>query len=110
MSLVALHPEGVDRNESLGNGLTIRFAASPSTRRAWIEIMPLYHAAGRRAVALHPEGVDRNFVFEGRLDERRVALHPEGVDRNAKYASDALCSRVALHPEGVDRNITFKGR
>ena len=45
--------------------------------------MPLYHAAGRRAVALHPEGVDRNNPERLVTAEKaQVALHPEGVDRN----------------------------
>ena len=34
---VALHPEGVDRNRIVGGGQLHR-TASPSTRRAWIEI------------------------------------------------------------------------
>ena len=55
---------------------------SPSTRRAWIEIMPLYHAAGRRAVALHPEGVDRNNEAKYGESAIAVARHPEGVVRN----------------------------
>ena len=60
---VALHPEGVDRNtgnwEQAWSGVQ-----SPSTRRAWIEIVSR-RPYGRRCwiVALHPEGVDRNFVL-----------------------------------------------
>ena len=57
---------------------------SPSTRRAWIEIV--LHAMGvpdLYIVALHPEGVDRNAVFGSRYELwDGVALHPEGVDRN----------------------------
>ena len=34
---VALHPEGVDRNEYMLNEIGVA-AGSPSTRRAWIEI------------------------------------------------------------------------
>ena len=59
MLLVALHPEGVDRNYVVVAGVFKR-ALSPSTRRAWIEIA---YAGGHwlpRVVALHPEGVDRN--------------------------------------------------
>ena len=37
---VALHPEGVDRNVKSGQPRLDLFA-SPSTRRAWIEIMKL---------------------------------------------------------------------
>ena len=55
---------------------------SPSTRRAWIEIivMPLIRSA--IYVALHPEGVDRNLNKMVEELEKMVALHPEGVDRN----------------------------
>ncbi len=59
---------------------------SPSTRRAWIEILfdeGIYNAFG---VALHPEGVDRNAVFGSRYELwDGVALYPEGVDRNEMY-------------------------
>ena len=56
---VALHPEGVDRNSSLQemNKLCLR---SPSTRRAWIEMLRRSPDRSPRQVALHPEGVDRN--------------------------------------------------
>ena len=57
---VALHPEGVDRNEhefGCGN-------------------CPL--------VALHPEGVDRNTYCLDNMPHLGVALHPEGVDRNLR--------------------------
>ena len=57
---VALHPEGVDRNQRRSAG-----------------------GQPRRTVALHPEGVDRNIVALYRqVSGTIVALHPEGVDRN----------------------------
>ena len=57
--MVALHPEGVDRNNNRCTRLM-----------SW-------------CVALHPEGVDRNrYSFRHFFRPRRVALHPEGVDRN----------------------------
>ena len=56
---------------------------SPSTRRAWIEIIPRVYTGGMPTVALHPEGVDRNdYPVYIDLEEDNVALHPEGVDRN----------------------------
>ena len=58
MPRVALHPEGVDRNEEY------------------------YKKAKAAGVALHPEGVDRNFEGDGETEVEEVALHPEGVDRN----------------------------
>ena len=58
-SVVALHPEGVDRN---------------------IHMLDVVH--GRRLVALHPEGVDRNLIhdyfFAKSLD---VAFHLKGAGR-----------------------------
>ena len=60
--LVALHPEGVDRNNMS-------------------EAELLGHI-----VALHPEGVDRNELrVVGVYDVLVVALHPEGVDRNTRF-------------------------
>ena len=56
---VALHPEGVDRNRS-GRLLEIVRDVSPSTRRAWIEMVYHFGSGGYHLVALHPEGVDRN--------------------------------------------------
>ena len=82
MIVVALHPEGVDRNLLKDSLYTFR-----------------------RAVALHPEGVDRNIRFIVNDAKRIVALHPEGVDRNTnclQFVHSLLT--VALHPEGVDRN------
>ena len=58
---VALHPEGVDRNR-LSLRISRRSRTSPSTRRAWIEIVMRRHFQNLKNVALHPEGVDRNRV------------------------------------------------
>ena len=55
---------------------------SPSTRRAWIEILLSYLPPSVSTVALHPEGVDRNVSGRLMIASRSVALHPEGVDRN----------------------------
>ena len=57
--IVALHPEGVDRNPDIIFTQT-KDTTSPSTRRAWIEILFLRGDWTSAAVALHPEGVDRN--------------------------------------------------
>ena len=56
---VALHPEGVDRNCNTV-GRVRRERQSPSTRRAWIEIFEAAVMMMDDEVALHPEGVDRN--------------------------------------------------
>ena len=103
--MVALHPEGVDRNSIY-------------------EVLPAI-----LEVALHPEGVDRNWDKSAGELPRLVALHPEGVDRNAddrRALREDTASpstrrawiemdygiilykevNVALHPEGVDRNCS----
>ena len=56
---------------------------SPSSRRAWIEILAGYVKTTVYTVALLAEGVDRNLTCPG-LSLRRpmVALLAEGVDRN----------------------------
>ena len=57
---VALLAEGVDRNSMFGCSLRIS-STSPSSRRAWIEIIFWYAALFSAYVALLAEGVDRNF-------------------------------------------------
>ena len=58
-AVVALLAEGVDRN-----GLTLynteAVKRSPSSRRAWIEILVWQTITGDGLVALLAEGVDRN--------------------------------------------------
>ena len=78
---------------------------SPSSRRAWIEIMEPGFVTDYGGVALLAEGVDRNLMKELREGYKAVALLAEGVDRNRVCC--ACCSRngrVALLAEGVDRN------
>ena len=61
--IVALHPEGVDRNRGANVELK-HYRVSPSTRRAWIEIGISSKAQKTALVALHPEGVDRNVLMK----------------------------------------------
>ena len=56
--------------------------ASPSSRRAWIEIARHPGAPGLWRVALLAEGVDRNLTATVTQQPRGVALLAEGVDRN----------------------------
>ena len=57
---------------------------SPSSRRAWIEILPSTPSVVRRFVALLAEGVDRNRASEEYQSYlEKVALLAEGVDRNS---------------------------
>ena len=59
ISPVALLAEGVDRNFEWRNPET-DLPKSPSSRRAWIEMLWSGAALARMAVALLAEGVDRN--------------------------------------------------
>ena len=77
---------------------------SPSSRRAWIEIISVGTVPLGSAVALLAEGVDRNIADQNEALEVVVALLAEGVDRNIAPARYALWSAVALLAEGVDRN------
>ena len=56
---VALRTEGVDRNSVDGNTITVELA-SPSVRRAWIEMDSTFDRLFDLLVALRTEGVDRN--------------------------------------------------
>ena len=55
---------------------------SPSSRRAWIEIIVSLACAVSLFVALLAEGVDRNFTPYDVCRCMAVALLAEGVDRN----------------------------
>ena len=55
---------------------------SPSSRRAWIEITNSVLVDCRVFVALLAEGVDRNRDHNKDREPERVALLAEGVDRN----------------------------
>ena len=80
---VALLAEGVDRNPATDAVMDNAYQ-SPSSRRAWIEILGCGLRLNIGSVALLAEGVDRNFR---RIDfsscVKKVALLAEGVDRNA---------------------------
>ena len=62
MPTVALLAEGVDRN-SLGNCGLPTLPRSPSSRRAWIEIVVCRAGLDNLIVALLAEGVDRNSLL-----------------------------------------------
>ena len=79
---VALLAEGVDRNLAW-DAHAAHGDTSPSSRRAWIEIVHQMIESPIQEVALLAEGVDRNRfspVLTGKTV--RVALLAEGVDRN----------------------------
>ena len=80
---------------------------SPSSQRAWIEILFFGLLCFCRLVALLAEGVDRNSnsILVWLLS--CVALLAEGVDRNTEMPHTlAELQNVALLAEGVDRNIS----
>ena len=100
---------------------------SPSTRRAWIEILMLNARARFLTVALHPEGVDRNHdppppasLCSASPSTRRAwieifstfAVAASAASPSTRRAwieiteciNSCLTVLVALHPEGVDRN------
>ena len=84
--IVALCEEGVDRN--LGQlGVYAPRPASPSAKRAWIEIRASPTSRSSSYVALCEEGVDRNVTQSGLRPSGCVALCEEGVDRNARLWS-----------------------
>ena len=78
--VVALLTEGVDRN-SFGMWQYTSTAKSPSSRRAWIEMVSVVAARGDRYVALLTEGVDRNAMV-GR------GAGKDGVDRNSEKVKE----------------------
>ena len=125
-SRVALLAEGVDRN-ILKCPCKAVPVVSPSSRRAWIEIVSTASSTRPSSVALLAEGVDRNPVLTSSGLAASVALLAEGVDRNqsmrnrctqtwrspsSRRAWIEICKpcpcrhsgRVALLAEGVDRN------
>ena len=59
---------------------------SPSSRRAWIEILQRLAERLDNQVALLAEGVDRNASLTRNDDAKSVALLAEGVDRNKSTA------------------------
>ena len=65
-TLVALLAEGVDRNLKCGKRVQ-EIAESPSSQRAWIEILLSSDHLNAPAVALLAEGVDRNHKGETKM-------------------------------------------
>ena len=87
---VALLAEGVGRNGSLDDdpaGIDV----SPSSRRAWVEMVGVVGSPDEDDVALLAEGVGRNQKHRAAEDDKWVALLAEGVDKN----------RESLAPSGI---------
>ena len=81
------------------------FLLSPSSRRAWIEMMMPLNLYETAPVALLAEGVDRNLYIPATTRTTIVALLAEGVDRNKHFIGTFNAHLVALLAEGVDRNL-----
>ena len=124
---VALLAEGVGRNDYCVNDVIGLYEASPSSRRAWVEIFPNPRARAVMVVALLAEGVGRNRLWmrvplsaSASPSSRRawveiaqkvcrpfgqfVALLAEGVGRNNGGVLAFPLPNVALLAEGVGRN------
>ena len=78
---VALLAEGVDRNALHPDDGRCALR-SPSSRRAWIEMVTACCLSSLASVALLAEGVDRNYPLNVTTLCPWVALLAEGVDRN----------------------------
>ena len=80
---------------------------SPSSRRAWIEMLIDNLDVHAGIVAFLAEGVDRNPI-RGKLTRiPDVAFLAEGVDRNGHTQAMAIPAAVAFLAEGVDRNTAY---
>ena len=81
--------------------------ASPSTRRAWIEIFcAAHHELIQKSPSTRRAWIEIQHMYS-KFGGLFVALHPEGVDRNTATGAQPIPAlSVALHPEGVDRNST----
>ena len=125
--MVALLAEGVDRNiASFGSVewakkspssrrawiemlllhvLLWFWLTSPSSRRAWIEITPAVAKKARRGVALLAEGVDRNLMSFHTVCRARWSPSSRRAWIEIKNCLlPVVVKIVALLAEGVDRN------
>ena len=92
--MVALHPEGVDRNMAMSSE-NKKGAESPSTRRAWIEIDLSQKSEDRAFVALHPEGVDRNYGKKGVgfIKDPSPSTRRAWIEIKARYTTEPPLAR-----------------
>ena len=92
---VALLAEGVDRN-FCGTGAAALPGASPSSRRAWIEIGGRLCLMAADTVALLAEGVDRNKLPES--DKRKIWASPSSRRAWIEIISLGLCPKPKASP------------
>ena len=105
---VALLAEGVDRNHTKISDKTVQIP-SPSSRRAWIEILCCLLFLCRVLSPSSRRAWIEIITVHAHARAKRVALLAEGVDRNKIALTDEHNIMVALLAEGVDRN-TFDGK
>ena len=86
-------------------GVFSLFLLSPSSRRAWIEILSVLFSAIMSSVALLAEGVDRNSCRPGSDPAKRSPSSRRAWIEIVKLYHMALSAFVALLAEGVDRNL-----
>ena len=78
---------------------------SPSSRRAWIEIVRMQQGRWTAGVALLAEGVDRNMSAEiSRANQQASPSSRRAWIEIDAGESGAALGEVALLAEGVDRN------
>ena len=100
---VALLAEGVDRNSLISTRFTFP-RQSPSSRRAWIEIIPYADDTKHHRSPSSRRAWIEIFFVNVYVRVALVALLAEGVDRNCDMCRTEPYTWVALLAEGVDRN------
>ena len=88
------------------HGQSASSTRSPSSRRAWIEILFGGSETTALQVALLAEGVDRNFDCSEAAAQFEVALLAEGVDRN--YVSEITPEEITPSPSSRRAWIEIK--
>ena len=84
---------------------------SPSSRRAWIEILRLRQRPLPDHVALLAEGVDRNALADDMIQtQRRSPSSRRAWIEMSCPATTRTTRKVALLAEGVDRNHPVRQR
>ena len=111
-TVVALLAEGVDRNSPIFDYVD-PYCESPSSRRAWIEIVANTGHCAPTYVALLAEGVDRNMLV--RLVSFQCALSPSSRRAWIEIGMAALLPLVSWSPSSrrawieIDSSVGISG-
>ena len=92
----------------MGHLIAPTYAGSPSSRRAWIEILRIHYFVSGKPSPSSQRAWIEIVCRRPRLKAVIVALLAEGVDRNLRPAVEDHIDEVALLAEGVDRNIQLR--